>query len=224
MSRVIIQEETTKNPITLIGKEAGVCWGADTSDDKLNYKRGIACLESGHGRTFEFPQVYMILDGYSARVMREFYTHIGGMPTRLQESTRYINEGEFKYITPPSIRVSEEGLAVYNDAMENISYAYKTLEELGIPREDIANILPLGMTSNVVVRTNLRNLIDMSHQRMCGRAYWEFRRLMNDIAIALSEYSEEWAYIVTHYFEAKCEVVGYCTERNSCGRKPRKEV
>lgn len=35
MGNVIILEETTKNPITLIGKRAGVCWGADiTSDEK----------------------------------------------------------------------------------------------------------------------------------------------------------------------------------------------
>ena len=62
MSKVIIQDEfTSKNPITMIGKEAGCCWGADTSDDKKNYKRGIDCLESEHGRTFEFPDVYMIL-------------------------------------------------------------------------------------------------------------------------------------------------------------------
>lgn len=34
MGTVTILEETTKNPITLIGKRAGVCWGADISDDE----------------------------------------------------------------------------------------------------------------------------------------------------------------------------------------------
>ena len=82
MGKIIIQKETTKNPISLIGEEAGVCWNANIKDDEKNYSRGIDCLASGHGRTWEFPQVYMILDGYSARVIREFYTHIGGSPTR----------------------------------------------------------------------------------------------------------------------------------------------
>lgn len=50
----------------MIGREAGVCWGADTDNDEKNYKRGISCLESEHGRTFEFPDVYMIIDGFSA--------------------------------------------------------------------------------------------------------------------------------------------------------------
>lgn len=88
MGKVIIQSEyTTRNPITMIGKEAGICWGADITDDNKNYKRGLECLENEHGRTFEFPDVYTVLDGYSARVIREWYTHIGGAPTRLQAST-----------------------------------------------------------------------------------------------------------------------------------------
>ena len=90
MGKIIIQEHTTKNPLQLMGEEAGCCWGADTTDNEKNYKRGKTCLSDGHGRVSEYPQVYMILDGYSARVIREFYTHIGGGPTRLQASTRYI--------------------------------------------------------------------------------------------------------------------------------------
>ena len=108
MGKVIIQSEyTTQNPITMIGKEAGICWGADITDDNKNYKRGLECLENEHGRTFEFPDIYTVLDGYSARVIREWYTHIGGAPTRLQASTRYIDyEHGFGYVTPPSIAVS----------------------------------------------------------------------------------------------------------------------
>jgi len=67
----------------------------------------------------------------------------------------------------------------------------QNLEKLGIPREDISMLLPLGMETKVVVRTNLRNLIDMSHQRICTRAYWEYRNLMDDIKNELSCYSEE---------------------------------
>ena len=87
MGKVIVQDYTYKKPITMIGVEAGICWGANTSNDEKNYLRGIDCLESGHGRTFEFPDVYLTLEGYSARVIREWYTHIGGLPTRRDIST-----------------------------------------------------------------------------------------------------------------------------------------
>ena len=95
MGTVTILEETTKNPISLMGQRAGVCWGADVSNQDKNYKRGLDCMKSGHGRVLEYVNVEMIIDGYSARVIREWYTHIGGAPTRLQASTRYINYNDF---------------------------------------------------------------------------------------------------------------------------------
>lgn len=218
MGKVIIQDYTCKKPITMIGKEAGVCWGADVSDDSKNYKRGINCLESQHGRTWEYPDVYMILDGYSAKVVREWYTHIGGLPTRLQASTRYIDYKNFEYVIPRSIQNNEDAETIYNTAIDTIRYALNALEESGIPREDVSMLLPLSMKTKIVCKHNFRNLADMSGQRMCSRAYWEYRKLFNDVYMALSEYSEEWKYLAEHYFKPKCEKIGYCPEKKSCGR------
>ena len=224
MGKILVQSYTAKSPISMIGEEAGICWGADTSNVNKNYKRGLDCLRSGHMRTAEYPQVYIVLDGYSARVIRELYTHIAGGPTRLQASTRYIDyEHGFDYIIPPKVDKDPELRITYENAMFNISENLKKLDALEVPREDSANLLPLGMETKIVLRTNLRHLIDMSHQRLCSRAYWEFRQLMIDIMEALSKYSEEWAAIVDEFFKPKCEVCGFCEEKNTCGRKPTKE-
>ena len=224
MGKVIILPETTKDPISLMGQRAGVCWGSDITDPKKNYKRGLDCLESGHGRVLEFVNVEMVLDGYSARVIREWYTHLGGAPTRLQASTRYINYENFEYVVPKKVEKDPEARELYIKTMEEIAAACKTLEnDFGIPREDAAMLLPLGMSTKIVDKRNLRNLIDMSHQRMCTRAYWEYRELFYDICKALSDLSEEWAYLVKKYFVPKCELMGYCPEKKSCGRMPKKE-
>lgn len=223
MGKIIIHEETTTCPISLAGKFAGLCWGADTSSAEKNYKRGLECFQSGHDRTMEYPQVFFTADGYSARTVRQLYTHIGGSPTRLQSSTRYIEYDDFDYVIPPSIDNDPDVRERYEWAMYQISEAYRDLEACDIPREDIALVLPLGMETKVVIRTNLRQLIDMAHSRLCSRAYWEFRRLMQDLMDALSQYSEEWAYLVENYFKPKCEVTGFCTEAKCCGRKPRKD-
>lgn len=224
MGKITILPETTKNPISLIGERAGVCWNADTSDSAKNYKRGMDCILANHGRTLEFVNVEMIIDGYSARVMREWYTHIGGDPTRLQASTRYIDyeDKSFSYICPPTISNNEDGLKIYCEAMGNIQESLRKLSALNLPREDIAMLLPLGMTTKIVDKRNLRNLIDMSHQRMCTRAYWEYRRLFNDICAELRKVSDEWEWIVDNLFVPKCEQYGYCTEKKSCGRKGKK--
>lgn len=222
MGQIIILPETTEKPISLVGQRAGICWGADTTDAAANYKRGWDCITSGHGRVLEYVNVEMILDGYSARVMREWYTHIGGAPTRLQASTRYIDYRAFDYIVPPSIEWDTEAKMRYISTMDTIRRTTAKLEEMGLPREDIANLLPLGMTTRVVDRRNLRNLIDMSRQRMCNRAYWEFRELFDDILDALGDYSDEWRTLTNNaIFGAKCELTHTCPEKHGCGKFPK---
>lgn len=220
MGKIVILSGTTLNPISKIGLMAGVCWGSDTSDHDKNYKRGMDCIQSGHGRTLEFVNVEMILDGYSARVIREWYTHIGGAPTRLQASTRYINYGNFEYIVPDSV----QGIArnIYEKRMEDLQDSIVSLiEEYDVPREDAAMLLPLGMTTRVVDKRNLRNLVDMSRQRMCNRAFWEFREMFDDISMALANFSDEWGECVDNLFYAKCEYDKKCHEKHGCGKYPK---
>lgn len=224
MGKVIIDEATPKNPITLAGKMVGPCYGSDTSDDGKNYKRGKNCILDNHGRVFEYMTVWFTLDGYSAKTMREFYTHIGGAPTRTQASTRYISYKGFDYVIPPSIQRNDKAFKKYIDCMENIAQTTKELqEEYGIKAEDANMVLPLGMTTVVSCHFNVRTLIEMSHQRLCNRAYWEFRELMKDIMDTLSNYSEEWKYLVDTFFKPKCDVYGYCTEKFGCGKYPKRE-
>ena len=221
MGNITILKETTKNPITLMGERAGICWSADVSDPIKNYQRGLDCIKSGHGRVMEYVNVEMVIDGFSARVIREWYTHIGGAPTRLQASTRYIDYNNFNYIIPYDINKDSKKLAIYQFIMDDIMMGYKSLIDMGVPKEDAAMVLPLGMATKVVDKRNLRNLMDMSRQRMCTRAYWEYRELFKQIYYALADYSDEWKTIVEMCFHPKCAVTGYCTEKNSCGMMPK---
>lgn len=220
MGEITILPETTKYPISMIGQMAGTCWGANTDDKEKNYKRGWDCIKSQHGRTWEYPDIYMVIDHYSARVIREFYTHIGGAPTRLQESTRYVDCTDFKFVTPPKIKNNEHPAVreIYEETMNTIANAVTELEELGVPREDAAMLLPLGMETKIVVKMNLRTLVSMAHQRLCARAYWEYRDLMRSLREALADYSIEWEELAVTLLVPKCEAYGYCTEKHSCGR------
>jgi thymidylate synthase (FAD) len=192
---------------------ASSCWDSKPSDPS---RIGIDCIESGHGRVLEYPDVTLEISGYSARVIREIYTHIIGT-TRLQASTRYIKYGQFDYIIPNSIERNIEAYKIYCTVMNQIQEAYIKLEELGIPKEDIANILPLGMESKIVLKINVRAILHMSEQRECTRAYWEFRKFMKELKGIFINLDDEWAKITT-YMKPKCEVYGKCTERFSCGR------
>ena len=222
MGKITILPETTIDPISLMGRRAGICWGADITDSEKNYKRGLDCIKSNHGRVFEFVNIEAIIEGYSARVIREWYTHIGGSPTRLQSSTRYVNYNNFEYMIPNTVQ-TEEQKAWYNNAIDTISQTLQNLEESGVKREDAAMLLPLGMATKIVDKRNVRNVISMAEQRMCSRAYWEYRELFNEYIKQLKLYSEEWATLIPMVMQPKCETLGYCPEKYSCGRKPRKD-
>lgn len=228
MGKVTILPETTKDPISMMGRRAGICWGADITDEKKNYARGLDCIESNHGRVIEFPDVHMVFDGYSAKCLREYYTHIGCLPSRLQSSTRYIDYSKgdgFAYITPHTIANNEKALGEWQNIMKTVNgLISRFINEYKIPVEDATMALPIAYSSKMVDKRNPRNLIDMSRNRMCSRAYWEFRELFNDIITALKEYSPEWATLIELEFMPKCEYLGFCPEKHSCGRKQKKNA
>lgn len=216
---VTILEETPLKPITLVGKRAGICYGSDISDDIKNYNRGLDCILNNHGRVLEFVDIHSVIDGYSARVIREWYTHIGGSPTRLQSSTRYIDyQSGYDYFIPPKIAKDDIAKKQYVECMDEITSKLQYLEELGIPREDSANLLPMAMISKIVDKRNLRNVMDMSKQRLCTRAYHEYRKLMKEYLSELSKLSDEWKWIVDNTMKPKCDFMEKCLEKKSCGR------
>jgi thymidylate synthase (FAD) len=205
----------TKLPLTLMGEVASVCW-----DSKPSRRIAESCLKSGHDRVSEFADVTLEIADYSSRTIRELYNHVSGV-SRLQKSTRYVNEGEFAYYTPDSIHDKPEALAQYDRIMHEISNCYKILENQGIPKQDIANILPLGSHTKIVLKINIRALIHMSNLRLCHRALKEYRDLMNEILQEVRTINDEYEYIMKHYCVPKCVKDGFCREDHCCGLMPK---
>jgi len=223
LGTIEIKEWTMKDPLNCIGFNAGCCWASPTDDVEKNVKRAIGCISDGHGRVEELPDVYVVLDKWSAKCLRELYTHIGGGPTRMQASTRYIDyEKGFGVVVPHSVAKNPEAMKVWEETIQHIQDGMTKLKELEVPKEDYTNLLPLAYESKMIWKVNLRTLINFMNMRLCSRAYWEIRELSNALKKALSEYSEEWKIIADLLFVPKCEPVGYCTERQCCGRKPKK--
>lgn len=221
MGKVTILPQTIKNPITFMGECAGPAYGSDVSNPEKNYKRGLACVKDGHGRMLEFCDVFLKIEGYSTRVMREFMRHVGDGLTAIQRSTRYCDESNFSYYTPPYIEMHFKD--DYDEIMQYIQKAYLDLIEHGVSKEDAANILPLGMETVVVTKKNARCLSDMSQVRLCNRAYIEYIQLMKDIIQGLRDYSSEWNTLSNEIFKCKCDIYGFCSEKFGCGKYPKRQ-
>lgn len=211
----------TKNPITFIGQCVGGCYNSDTTNSQKNFKRGRQCILDNHGRVLEYPDITVEISNYSARVIRELYTHVIGT-TKTQSSTRYINYENFNYYTPQSIKNNKIAHEEYFKFMNETMNTYEKLLDLDIPKEDVANILPLGMNTKIVLKINARALEHMYSVRSCNRAYIEFRELMKELKQELSLLDDEWAWLCENIFKAKCEKQGYCDESQSCGKYPKK--
>lgn len=219
MGTIKILDETTRYPLQKIGSMAGVCWNSPTDNKDKNIERAKDCIKSDHGRLLEFVDVELVIDGYSARVIREWYTHIAGGPTRLQQSTRYCEwKDDSSIVLPESvIKVIRENESEYSKWCKGFSDWIDYLKEKRVPKEDIAMFYPLGMTTKVVDKRNLRNLVEMSHKRLCNRAYWEYRELMHDLIAELRKLSDEWEWICDKLLVPQCKKLGYCPESKGCG-------
>lgn len=225
MGKIIILPQTTKDPLQLIGTTSAVCYNADISNKEKNIKRALDCIHSGHGRVLEWPNVEVIVEGFSAKMMREAMRHIVGTSV-LQASTRYIDyEKGFDVITPPAIANNNDAMEVWCKAMNDIKMAMGALKALGVPKEDYTNLLPLAYQSKMIWKVNLRTLVNFMNMRLCSRAYWEIREFSNMLKKTLMEYSPEWEIICKELFVPKCDAVGYCTEAKCCGKhKTKSEV
>lgn len=215
---ITILPQTDIHPLNTIGYCAGVCWNSPVDDSEKNIARAKSCIQSGHTRTAEYPDVFCVIQGYSARCIRELYTHIIGT-TRLQSSTRYVDAKNMNVENEFYSPFADEARDVYKEGLEKVMETYQKLEDLGCPKEDAANILPLGMDTKIVWKINLRALMHFMNLRLCSRAYKEIRALSNELKAELKKLSSEWEWICDNLLLPKCEATGYCDEAKSCGRK-----
>lgn len=204
----------TSLPLQKIGECAGICYNTDTVDPIKNIKRARHCLNANHFRNLELATVTLEISGISCRLGRELYTHIGGMPTRLQASTRYITYKNFNYVIPKGLTKEQEEL--YISCMDNIKEQYSKMKDLGCNNDITGYMLPLGMETTIILQCNARMLSELMGNRLCSRALEEFRDLAALIKLKLSLLDEEWKEITDNLFTVKCKKYGYCPEGKPC--------
>lgn len=215
----------TEYPLQHIGQVAGICWHAP-DDPQKNINRAKDCIISGHHRVMEYADVEMIVEGFSARAIRELYTHIIGT-SRLQESTRYVDMGQVEIYMPPEIENRLDAKSAFNEGTAAMRLAYQYLVDTGIKKEDAANILAIGMDTKIVWKINLRALVHFMNMRLCSRALLEIRQLAKEIKDILHGLNDEWAWIADSLFVPNCEIDKFrnqrmcvCREKQCCGRHP----
>ncbi|GAC1305660.1 MAG: FAD-dependent thymidylate synthase [Vulcanimicrobiaceae bacterium] len=164
--------------------------------------------DAGHLSTFEHTMFTFGVSGVSRALTHQLVRH--RHMSYEQKSQRYIKlQGQFDFITPPSIAARPEIKAKYDALMTQIAEFYTEALAAGTPAEDARFALPNAAETQIVVTANARALLDFFSLRTCNNAQWEIREL----AFSMLRLAKRAAPALFVRAGATC-VRGYCNEPN----------
>lgn len=94
-----------------------------------------------------------------------------------QRSQRFVDEGEFDFVVPPTIKNRDEALRIFEDFMLHAEKIYKKLRTMKIPKQDARYVLPNATHTKIYITMNARSLRNFFSLRMEKEAQWEIRNL-----------------------------------------------
>lgn len=106
-----------------------------------------------------------------------------------QESTRYVDESDFRVVIPPNKDIDEKLVELILPDNQKIKVSFKEWIELneqmyrGLRKEgwipqDARQILPIGIKSQIVITCNFREWRHIFKLRTAPQAHWEIQRVM----------------------------------------------
>lgn len=152
-------------------------------------------LKRGHESVLEHSCLVVKFTGVSRGYTHEQVRHrLTGIS---QESTRYVDYKEFEVVCPPhrnpsalvSLQAcSSQGLIElpalsFTEMAEIIEMFYRSLRVAGWAPEDARQILPIGITSDIVVSANWREWRHIFRMRTAKAAHWEIRAVMGRLLL-----------------------------------------
>ena len=84
---------------------------------------------------------------------------------RTKDKGGFFDSGEYRMAD--SIATREEAKKIYEDTLKAVQDAYNKIQELGVPRQDARDLLPMAMTHAISWTLNMRTLIHVIGKRTC---------------------------------------------------------
>lgn len=181
--------QATPNPIETIAQIASICYDSDPKNPLGLVKH---LYRNGHHSVFEHIYFTFKIEGISRACSHQLVRHRHCSFT--QRSQRYCSEDGFKVILPPSIEKDYPSECDYEHIVRDIDEAYAELQNNGIPNEDARYILPNACETSLYLSCNLRELIHMSNERLCSKAQWEIRQLVQQMVYCVN--ADLWFMLV----------------------------
>ena len=226
----------SKSPVEMFERTVP---GTICREEEINrrWKLVKQVLDSGHQSIAEHIYFTFLIEGVDRALTHQLVRH--RHCTFSQQSQRYVEiKEDLQYLKQlyeqtKSIDADERHEAfkqlceitdkyfVVDEKIGAIKYFFTLIDYLqaiqnGCKAEEARSILPNATKTNIVMSCNFRELIHMCHLRLCTRAQTPIRNLFKEIVKCVKEQDERLA----QYLVPQCEVLGLCTEKECCGRKP----
>jgi len=211
----------TPEPEKVIASAAKLCYSSsdiETLMNGLTTKKIEAFIKKltdlGHQSPLEHCSFTFGIEGVSRALSHQLVRH--RLASYSQKSQRYVKEGQFEYITPPTIEEDEVVFLEYIKLMNNIQDFYNLAIKRDIPAEDARFALPHACETKLIMTMNIRSLLHFFDERCCNRAQWEIRQM----ADMMLDICKEIAPNIFSKAGASC-VRGKCKEGKMCCGNPR---
>lgn len=99
----------------------------------------------------------------------------------IQQSQRYVDESNFNYVEPDSIKNNPEAHTLFTKFLDEAKNVYIKLLKLNIKKEDARFVLPNAVETQIVVTANFREWRHIIELRGKSDAQWEIRKVMIEI-------------------------------------------
>ena len=169
--------DSTVDPLFVISMAARRCYDSRDKDSvktREQFVKGL--IMSEHLTPLEFASVSFDIDGISRSCLAQLTRH--RIASFCVESQRFVNVSEREVIVPSKL------ILEFPDALtvvKEIKDLYKELIKLGVPKEDSRFLLPEGITTNLSMCMNFRELRHFLKLRLSTHAQWEIRQVAYEI-------------------------------------------
>ena len=134
-----------------------------------------ARVREGHESIVEHASATFEISGISRACSHQLVRH--RIASYSQESQRYVDMSDPEWVLPPSIASDPEARSAWERFSGDVQSTYRTLRELGVPKEDARFALPNATATRIVVTMNFRELLHLFRLRICPAAQWEIRHV-----------------------------------------------
>ena len=170
----------TRNPEKIIetaGRTAHLSFDKQEEDAEKSFVRML--IRKGHLSVLEHAYATFRITGVSRVFTHQLVRH--RLCSFTQQSQRYVDESDFRYVEPGSIKRNPQAHLLFTDLIAQTKKAYSILRKLGIQNEDARYVLPNAVESQIVVTANLREWRRIIELRGRPNAQWEIRKVALEI-------------------------------------------